>query len=367
MSSISASLFSGVFFNWEEYKPEGSLNVHVVCKDSGENWNIGDSPNVLRLKFLGMATVANALSIMAVVGRIVRIFKGSFIEHAKLRAKHEWINSLDSEKEDYADRLKNRFYKAILPELYKEVAKTLVMAVCIPILIAIAIFGIVFPYDARKLVSDLTKGYAPLRFNQWAFYPLCMTDASYRERETLHALNKSKPAICSYRQKTQKARIIFNYKPYFEAKKIDCNNLKYAELRKIINQAKHRFDETETELKLFLEQHGETRDPKNIQVLNLSFKDLKRLPASFKLLENLKELDLSDNKLTKEALDILKHLKKLTHVRLSYNQLNSIYLNDFPVGCTVNLDNNPIKQETVSSLLAITKHQDYKGPQLRFS
>lgn len=236
--SRPASPFSGIIYNWKERGEEDSF--HVTCKTTGEVWNIGDTPAVLRVKFLEMATFGIIWSVGVVFARTVRFFLGSFVDHAKLQAKHAWVNSLDSEKEDFAARYKSRFYKALVTEFFKEAGKTLIMAICVIPLMAIAIFGIVFPYDGRKIVSDLTQWYAPTRFTFWAAYPPCMPEKSFRDRELLHSFNKGNASNCHYRQETQKARIIHNYKPYFEAKKIDFNSLDYKQLRKIINEAKGR-------------------------------------------------------------------------------------------------------------------------------
>ncbi|WP_024790268.1 hypothetical protein [Lebetimonas sp. JH292] len=77
-----------------------------------------------------------------------------------------------------------------------------------------------------------------------------------------------------------------------------------------------------SELKKWLIKHkalGENIDnPLYITRLNLSSKEIKELPGSIELLENLVTLDLSDNFL--EALpESIKNLKKLINLNISKN------------------------------------------------
>ena len=362
-STTGASPFSGIFYNWEESRNEDSF--HVTCKNTNQTWTIGDSPLSLRFKFLELATVGVFLQVTYVFLRTMTLLSGNFITYAKMQAKHDWINSLDCEKDDAYDRYKIRFYKAVPLEFLKEVGKTLLMTVAIVPTTLIGIFGIIFPYDGRKLMGDLSQLYAPTRFNTFASPTPCMPDQSYRDRETLHDRNK-RDKVCqiNYKLTTKKARILNSYKEYFEKKNV-YTDLEYSQLRGIINDAKGRGSD-ERSLKIFLHKQGDYRNPKDIKVLDLCFKNLKELPKSLKHLENVQELDLSNNQLT--DIGVLVKLKKLTHIRLSFNSITNIDdLFLLPKECTINLDNNPLSEKVLASLKEKISAPNYQGPKIRFA
>lgn len=232
----NASLFSGIFYNWAELETDS--HFYVKCSNTGQIWNIKDRPADLRIKFALLATIGNIKTIMQVFFRVIHIAGGNFIQYAHLQAKHDWVNSLDCDKDNAPILYKKRFYKAVPVEFLKEVGKTLLMTIAIVPTILISLFGLVFPYDARKFMADLEMAYAPTRFSHFAAATPCMADQSYRDRETLHTHNKMKKSWGFHRENTQKARILHSYKGYFEKKNVDLD-LPYWKLREIINGAKN--------------------------------------------------------------------------------------------------------------------------------
>lgn len=364
-----ASLSSGILYNWEESlhtsKHRMTENLHVTCKNTKQEWTIGDSPNVIRSKFGLLITVGILKRVAFVFARTMMMFTGNFIDYAKLQAKHDWINSLDCEKEDAYARYQYRVYKAIPIEFLKESGKTLIMAVAIVPTILIGIFGLIFPYDGRKLMGDLEQVYAPSRFSPFASCTPCMADQEYRMRETLHHFNKKQEKASNYKQRTQKARILHSYGEYFKKKNISTD-LPYSQLRDIINEAKGRGSD-ERSLRIFLHKHGEYRNPKDIKVLNLSFKGLTSLPKCLKHLENVQEIDLSNNQLRSSDLELLSELKNITHLRMGFNEITYVALKKFPKDCTLNLDNNPIDKIELANLKKEMEAEGYQGPKVRFS
>lgn len=368
MDTTRASFFSGVLFSWEEKVSSGTDSLtkkfHVVCRNTNQLWTIGYSPNTIRAKFGLLLTLGIFSRIAFVFARTILLLKGNFIDFAKMRARHEWVNSLDCEKDDAYDRYRSRLYKAVPLEFLKEAGKTLLMAIAILPVTIIGLFGLVFPYDARKLMGDLEQLYAPAKYNIVSSFTPCMPDQAYRIRETLHHLNKEKSKSNSYKLASQKARILHNYGEYFKKKNISTD-LPYAQLRNIINEAKGRGDD-ERSLKIFLNAQGDYRNPKDIKVLDLSFKGLKTVPKSLKHLENLQEIDLSNNKLDSYSPIVLSNLKKLTHVRLGFNSIQFIEPKWYPKNCTVNVDNNPISPYERKRIEEQMRSENYQGPIVRF-
>jgi hypothetical protein len=226
---------NGVLFNWDEGY-EGK-NLKAVRDSSGNEWKVdaGAGPFITRFKFVNLIlTNPFFFPLIRMPLRLIGLFKGDFIDHGHSVAKVKWLNNLEHKKKNSNTLLNARVRVEIAKALLKEVLKITTLFIEVILLEAAALWGLVFPYDGRKMYAAIEDfysrpryhGYHPAKFLILVFDEYsapCMQPKARFDRKNLYKMNEFN--TCDDQYKLKACNRLRRYSLFFNDLGIDSDKV----------------------------------------------------------------------------------------------------------------------------------------------